>query len=153
MTWIKPSFLWMMYRSGWGEKPGQERVLAVEMTREGFEWALANASLSHYDASLHADVDEWQQQKEASPVRVQWDPERSVDLERKPYRAIQIGLSGPAVHRCLDDWITGITDVTGLARSVHEDVKARKLAAAEAKLPHEPPYPIPEPICRRIGAS
>ncbi|WP_433633083.1 DUF4291 family protein [Nocardia sp. CA-120079] len=23
MTWIKPSFLWMMYRCGWGRKPGQ----------------------------------------------------------------------------------------------------------------------------------
>jgi hypothetical protein len=35
MTWIKPSFLWMAYRSGWGTKPGQEQVLAVEITREG----------------------------------------------------------------------------------------------------------------------
>ncbi|MDI8083747.1 DUF4291 domain-containing protein [Salmonella enterica subsp. enterica serovar Kentucky] len=26
MTWIKPSFLWMMYRSHWGTKdPGQKR--------------------------------------------------------------------------------------------------------------------------------
>ena len=29
MTWIKPSFRWMMYRCGWATKPGQERVLAV----------------------------------------------------------------------------------------------------------------------------
>lgn len=43
MTWIKPSFLWMMYRSGWGTKPGQERTLAVRITREGFEAALADA--------------------------------------------------------------------------------------------------------------
>lgn len=28
MTWIKPSFLWMMYRAGWGTKEGQERILA-----------------------------------------------------------------------------------------------------------------------------
>jgi hypothetical protein len=27
MTWIKPSFLWMMYRSGWATTPGQERIL------------------------------------------------------------------------------------------------------------------------------
>ena len=26
MTWIKPSFLWMMYRSGWGTKINQERI-------------------------------------------------------------------------------------------------------------------------------
>jgi Domain of unknown function (DUF4291) len=30
MSWIKPNFTWMMYRSGWGQKPGQEIVLAVK---------------------------------------------------------------------------------------------------------------------------
>ncbi len=29
MSWIKPNFLWMMYRSGWGTKPEQEVTLAV----------------------------------------------------------------------------------------------------------------------------
>lgn len=32
MTWIKPSFRWMMYRSGWATKPGQERVLNARWT-------------------------------------------------------------------------------------------------------------------------
>jgi hypothetical protein len=41
MTWIKPSFTWMMYRSGWAEKEGQERILAIDILRNGFEWALA----------------------------------------------------------------------------------------------------------------
>ena len=27
MSWIKTNFLWMMYRSGWGTKEGQERTL------------------------------------------------------------------------------------------------------------------------------
>ena len=43
MTWIKPSFLWMMYRCGWASKPGQERVLAIRMNRSGFEAALAES--------------------------------------------------------------------------------------------------------------
>jgi hypothetical protein len=43
MTWIKPSFLWMMYRAGWGFKaPGENRIWAIDITREGFEWALAH---------------------------------------------------------------------------------------------------------------
>jgi len=29
MSWIKPNFLWMMYRCGWASKQGQEVVLAV----------------------------------------------------------------------------------------------------------------------------
>ena len=47
MSWIKPGFLWMMYRSGWATKPGQERVLAIRIPREGFEWAFAHTALSH----------------------------------------------------------------------------------------------------------
>jgi len=37
MTWIKPSFLWMMYRAGWATKEGQEYILAIKIKREGFE--------------------------------------------------------------------------------------------------------------------
>lgn len=48
MTWIKPSFLWMMYRSGWAQKDAnQKRILAIDIKREGFEWALMNGCLSH----------------------------------------------------------------------------------------------------------
>ena len=30
MTWIKPSFLWLMHRSNWGTKKNQECILAIE---------------------------------------------------------------------------------------------------------------------------
>src|SRR5438270_1306838 len=53
MTWIKPSFLWMMYRAGWGFKdPGQSRILGIDITREGFGWASRHACLSHRDPSM-----------------------------------------------------------------------------------------------------
>ncbi|MGW7541114.1 DUF4291 family protein [Streptomyces sp. NPDC054770] len=48
MTWIKPSFLWMMYRSGWARKPNQERILRIDMDRAGFERALAHVALGHF---------------------------------------------------------------------------------------------------------
>ena len=37
MTWIKPSFLWMMYRCGWGEKENRERIIAIDIKRSGFQ--------------------------------------------------------------------------------------------------------------------
>lgn len=52
MTWVKPSFRWMMYRCGWATKPGQEHVLAIDITWAGFEWALARACLSYYDPDI-----------------------------------------------------------------------------------------------------
>jgi hypothetical protein len=72
MTWIKPSFLWMMYRCGWATKPGQEHVLAIDIARSGFEWALDRACLSHYDRNIHDDRAAWSRQLKASTVRVQW---------------------------------------------------------------------------------
>jgi hypothetical protein len=48
MTWVKPSFLWMMYRSDWATKPDQERVLAVSITRDGFEWTVSIADVTRF---------------------------------------------------------------------------------------------------------
>lgn len=153
MTWIKPSFLWMMYRSGWATKPGQERVLAIQITRNGFEWALAHASLSHYDPGTYESQHQWAEHKQASPVRVQWDPDRSLTLAPLGHRAIQVGLSGEAVSRYLDQWITSITDVTPLARSIHRHVNSSDLDTAQAHLPAELAYPLPASISARIGAT
>lgn len=140
MTWVKPSFLWMMYRCGWGEKEGQQVVLALEIKRAGFEWALRNACLSHYDADVHVDHAEWRRQLEGSPARVQWDPERDLHLRPLPHRSLQLGLAGEAAHRFADEWIVGVTDVTALAHEVHGHVRAGELAAASALLPRERPY-------------
>jgi hypothetical protein len=142
MTWIKPSFLWMMYRSGWAIKPGQERVLAIEITRVGFEWALAHAALSHHDRGRHADHADWAAQLAASPVRVQWDPERSLTLQPLPHRSMQVGLSGPAVDRYVDEWTVAITDVTLLARQIRSHLDARDEASATALLPAEQPLTL-----------
>ncbi|MFI2260404.1 DUF4291 domain-containing protein [Streptomyces tubercidicus] len=144
MTWIKPSFLWMMYRCGWGEKADQETVLAVEIEREGFDWALRNACLSHYDADEHADRGAWKRELKGAPARVQWDPERDLWLRALPYRSLQLGLAGEASRRYADEWTVAITDVTPLAREVHARVRAGETVAATALLPQERPYPAPE---------
>ena len=43
MSWIKPNFLWMMYRSGWGTKPGQEITLGLRIRRPFFDRLLRKA--------------------------------------------------------------------------------------------------------------
>lgn len=144
MTWIKPSFLWMMYRCGWAAKEGQETVLAVEITREGFDWALSNAELSHYERGVHPDRPTWQRTLRHAPARVQWDPERDLHLNRLPYRSLQLGLAGEASRRYADEWTVAIRDVTPLAREIHELVRSGKGDAAARLLPEERVYPAPE---------
>jgi hypothetical protein len=152
MTWIKPSFLWMMYRSGWAEKPGQERVLAVEITRAGFEWALTHACLSSFDRSRHDDRAAWSRQLKTSPVRVQWDPERSLRMQPLPYRSLQVGLSGAAVDRYVDEWSVAVTDATPSVRMIRDLLRAGDEPAATALLPAERPYPLPPEVGTVIGA-
>jgi hypothetical protein len=147
MTWIKPSFLWMMYRSGWATKPGQEHVLAIQITRSGFEEALSQACLSHYDPDIYPDRATWTDRKQTSPVRVQWDPERSITLEPLPWRAIQVGLSGLAAENFVNRWAVDITDITSLVHDLQQ--------AAVPVLPPtlvEEPYPVPPAIAHTIGA-
>jgi len=56
MSWIKPNFLWMMYRSGWGQKEGQEVVLAVKIKREAFDIILTNAVWSTYNLIVPSET-------------------------------------------------------------------------------------------------
>lgn len=153
MTWIKPSFLWMMYRCGWATKPGQEHVFAVEITRVGFEWALARACLSHYDRDHHDSHADWSQALKTSPVRVQWDPERSLRLGALPHRSLQVGLSGEAVDRYVDDWLVGLADVTPLAHEIHALVTSGEETAARALLPSERVYPLPDVVAAAVAAT
>ncbi|KAJ5801733.1 uncharacterized protein N7518_003801 [Penicillium psychrosexuale] len=145
MTWIKPSFLWMAYRSGWATKARQERVLAIEITREGFEWALRHSCLSHYMPG-ETSQEEWQKKLRASPVRVQWDPERDLFLRSLDYRSIQIGLSGEAVGRYIDEWIVSVTDVTDTMRLIDGYLKDGKVDEAKGCLPEETLFVLPEDL-------
>jgi hypothetical protein len=124
MTWIKPSFNWMMYRSGYATKPGQEVVLGIDITREGFEWALERAVLSNFNPSIHSSHDEWRSSLAEASVRVQWDPERDWQLNIvEDVRAIQIGLAGEAVHRYANEWIVRLEDVTPIAQQLAAGLK------------------------------
>lgn len=145
MTWIKPSFLWMMYRAGWGHKDeGQSRILAIDITRAGFEWALDHSCLSHPPPDMSKN--DWAEMKAASPVRVQWDPERDIHLHALPYRAIQIGLSENAVRLYTDQWIQGITDITDYCHEICSLVEGGRVDQAKSMLPLESTYISSRPV-------
>ena len=140
MTWIKPSFLWMMYRSGWATKPDQEHILAVKITREGFDWALQNACLSHFDPQVHELHETWAAQLQNAPVRIQWDPERDIQMNKLDYRAIQIGLSGLAVQMYVKEWMVEIEDITDKVIQIKKHINQQDTSATDLILPDEKIY-------------
>ena len=151
MTWIKPSFGWMMYRCGWARKPGQERVLRIEISRAGFEWALGHSCLSSYERDMYPSREAWDTVKKDSPVRIQWDPDRSLHGGQLGYRAIQVGLSGEAAHRYADEWICSITDITGHVQEVESRLRTGGDPSAQLRV--ERVYLLDNHLASRVGAT
>ncbi|MBL7977135.1 MAG: DUF4291 domain-containing protein [Bacteroidetes Order II. Incertae sedis bacterium] len=152
MTWIKPSFLWMMYRSGWAIKENQECILAIKIKRLGLEWALQNSCLSHFDSSVHTSYETWKKILKNSPVRIQWDPEKDIFLHPLNYRSIQIGLSDIAVERYVTDWIVQVDDITENCKHINQLINEGKINQAKDLLPQEQIYPLPENIALIVNA-
>ena len=78
MSWIKPNFLWMMYRCGWASKEGQEVVLAVRLKRSSFDEILRRAVHSTYVSEVYESESAWKAAVGRSDVRLQWDPDHDL---------------------------------------------------------------------------
>ena len=98
MSWIKPNFLWMMYRSGWGTKEGQEITLALRLRRAFFDSLLGQAVPSTWDRERFASEAEWKRAVADSSVRLQWDPDHDPSGAKVERRALQLGLRGEVLE-------------------------------------------------------
>jgi hypothetical protein len=153
MTWIKPSFLWLMERSGWGRKPGQECILAVRIKREGWDKALRLAVLTSFDPQVHASPNVWRERFQQAVVHVQWDPERSIHGKKLDYRSIQVGLSRQIIREYVDDWILDISDYTPLARKMRRLCEEGQHARAKKLLPPERIYEVEPEVAKALGMT
>jgi hypothetical protein len=150
MSWIKPNFLWMMFRSGWGTKEAQEVTLAVRLRRDGFDEILRRAVHSQPDPDVYRDEGEWRVAGRSADVRLQWDPDHApggAPLER---RAIQLGLRGDALRRYATEWVLHIEDVSPHVAEGRALVHAKQLD--RLLTPRERVYiPADPDVRRRIG--
>ncbi|KAM7192934.1 protein of unknown function (DUF4291) domain containing protein [Naviculisporaceae sp. PSN 640] len=211
MTWIKPSWGWMLYRAGYSYKDkGQERILALRMRHGDFLALLrggvltthapstnntelatttvsggTNLAVEEEDAnvsvsapafgSADGDVDgagtgtegkvkgrgrgrdkSKSERPKSETVKVQWDPERSVRLERLDYRSIQIGIPGCLTKQWCEEMIVGIEDVTDKARELKRVLDADKKIEVEELIelglvPVEREFEVPGDIRRLLG--
>ena len=150
MSWIKPNFLWMMYRCGWASKPGQECVLAIRLRRPFFDELLAAAVASSFEASVLEVHDEWRRRVETSDVRLQWDPDHDPLGRSLPRRAIQLGLRGRALVRYGQEEILSIEDVTLF---VKEQAQRLQTGLDELLVPEENVYRVPAAVAHNVGTE
>ncbi|MGM3277403.1 DUF4291 domain-containing protein [Ralstonia sp. 24A2] len=112
MSWIKPNFLWMMFRAGWATKEGQERILAIRLPRTFFDELLRTAVASSFAASDCATEEAWRAQVTHSDVRLQWDPDHDPTGRPIERRAIQLGLRGRTLERFGREMLLSVEDIT-----------------------------------------
>lgn len=148
MTWIKPSFGWMLYRSGYATKQNQEAILRIKITHDGWLTILRHSVESTRNAQLYADDATWRQALETSEVRHQWDPERHINGEKLEQRAIQVGIRGATVRAYVNEWILQLEEVTTLTRAIHEAIKRGQPLP---DVPEERVYAVDEDIQARLG--
>lgn len=155
MTWIKPSWAWMMYRAGYSFKdPGQSRILALRMKHEHFIDLLERGVLSSHAQKSNPG----EKREKSSDVRIQWDPERTPKLEVLPYRSIQIGIPGVLSEQWVNEWIAEIEDVTDKARELKRVINERPDITTEELLAldlvfEERPYNVPESVHTKLEMS
>lgn len=140
MTWIKPGFLWMMFRAGWATKENQEAVLAIRLKRSGFDEILRRAVYSSFAPDVYAAPEAWEALVARSDVRLQWDPDHHPSGAKLERRAIQLGLRGASLASFADEWIVEIEDITPFVASQRAWALSGDLD--RLMVPREDVYPV-----------
>jgi hypothetical protein len=152
MSWIKPNFLWMMYRSGWGTKSGQKVVLAIRLHRAAFDHILSLAVHSSFVESVYGTQAQWKNALSTSSVRLQWDPDHDPAGGQLERRAIQLGLRGEVLRQYSKDWIINLQDISEfVAQQRH---LATQAPYSDLLVPVENVYPVGDDlVAKRLGVA
>jgi hypothetical protein len=149
MSWIKPNFLWMMYRCGWGTKEGQEITLGLRLRRSFFDSILAQAVASSLNQSDQASQEDWKSSLARSNVRLQWDPDHHPRGNALARRAIQLGLRGPVLEDFGQRELIEVIDMTEFVSE--QRALLSRVGVGELRTPVERVY-VPDnvAIARRL---
>ena len=150
MSWIKPGFLWMMYRAGWATKDQQERILRITLPLVRFKTIPAQATFSSYNEEVYETHDDWKTALDKTEVRLQWDPDHDPFGNKEKRKAIQLGMKGDILKKFCTEWVIKIEDITDLVKEAHEKVITNNIE--DLQIPYEEVIEInDEEIEKSIG--
>jgi hypothetical protein len=150
MSWIKPNFLWMMYRCGWASKENQERVLAIWIKKADFESILTQAVFSSYKEDKY--IEDWKTELNSKEVRLQWDPDHDPYGKKLNRRAIQLGLKGNALDIFGKNNIQLIEDITDFVQEQSKNIHTSQIT--NLIVPIESAYkPVDKTLYSKIGIA
>jgi hypothetical protein len=152
MSWIKPNFLWMMYRSGWAQKEGQENILAITISTDHFDLILNKAVVSSFSKDLYKTEEAWKNDLALNDVRLQWDPDHDPWGNKLERRAIQLGLKDDTLEKYGNEFVLKIENITPFVNEQHELLKSGRTDMLQ--VPYESIYvPQSKDLASKIGLS
>ncbi len=150
MSWIKPNFLWMMYRCGWAEKENQERVLGIWIKTTDFDFILSQSVFSSFQGNIYGTHEQWKSELGNKPARLQWDPDHDIYGNKQERKAIQLGIKGDLLERFGKEMISEIIDLTEFVKQQKENIDSKNIH--NLQVPKEWVYkPKNDEIKRQIG--
>lgn len=150
MTWIKPSFLWLMERSHWATKSNQNHILAIRIQRDFWEYLLQQSIHTDPTLSAHKNGEHWFESFENAKVHIQWDPERNLKGTKLEQRSIQIGISRFLIQAFNNTAIHSIQDITPLVTKMAQFRRLGKYKHAEKLLPKQRIYPLNDALKKHL---
>jgi hypothetical protein len=150
MTWVKPSFLWLMHRSQWGKRANQQRTLAVHIKRSGWDKALSCGVLTHPEPTIYRNPTVWEAEFQEAKVHIQWDTERTLRGAALNCFSIQVGISRHLIQEFVNDWIVRIEDLTPIVAKIRNLIHSGDESRAKQLLPSEKIYAVEQASARRI---
>lgn len=143
MSWIKPNFLWMMYRCGWAQKKAQTQVLAIWIKKTDFDIILANTAYSSFQPRVYASHEDWRADLGNKRVRLQWDSDHDPWGNKEARKAIQLGLKGDLLEQFGKEMILKIENITNFVQAQKKCLDLRK--TNEVQIPTETIYQPADP--------
>ncbi|HAS41638.1 MAG TPA: DUF4291 domain-containing protein [Microscillaceae bacterium] len=152
LTWIKPSFAWVLQRTQYATKHRMNAIARIKLSHEGWLHILSQSVPTQFDANRYENEEVWQQALEAAVVIHQWDPERSLTGKKLDRAAIQVGMRSEELSlQYVNEWILGIEDVTDLAHEIGAVARDRDPVLPE--VPEEKVYPVSEELQQLLGCD
>ncbi|RYD56064.1 MAG: DUF4291 family protein [Sphingobacteriales bacterium] len=126
VTRLKPSFLWMMYYSGWAKKEDQENVLAIRISRKGFDEILKTAVMAGSKQTAGGDIE------------LKWEPYYDLHGNKSERKAAKLVLKGGMLQRYNNEYLIEIQNITPFVKEQQQLLLAHKEHAL--KMPRERAY-------------
>jgi hypothetical protein len=132
-----PSLLW---RCSWGTRPGRERILAVRLSRSGFDEVLRRAVPADDDRAVYPTEASWRLAMRYATATVSWHPDRSLEGEPTAWDTARFGLRDSQLGAFAREWVRGVEDVSDWVAAQRPPEGVPR----EGQWPVVSPYPVGE---------